>query len=70
MPCETALLDVAQVLLDAGYTWVDVRSALECDEVGKAKQALNIPVTNAKRVYSPEQRKKVGTLPYALTLSA
>jgi hypothetical protein len=49
-----------QVLFsEGGYTYLDVRPALECEEVGKVKGSVNIPMMHAKRVYDPEQRKKV-----------
>lgn len=50
----------AQVLFsEEGYVYLDVRPALELDEVGKVKGAVNVPMMHAKRVFSPEENKKV-----------
>lgn len=43
---------------DAGYTYLDVRPALELEEVGKVKGCVNIPIVNSKWKYNPEERKK------------
>ncbi len=32
-----------------GYTWLDVRSELEVDEVGKVKGSVNVPFVHLKR---------------------
>lgn len=42
-----------------GYTYLDVRPALEYEDVGRVKGSVNIPMMIAKRVYDPEQKKKV-----------
>lgn len=41
-----------------GYTYVDVRPALEVDEVGKFKGAVHVPFMNSKKVYNAETRQK------------
>lgn len=48
-----------QVLFGSGYAWLDVRSELECDEVGKVKGSVNVPFVNLKRVYDAKEGKKV-----------
>lgn len=48
------------MLYDHGYTYLDVRSTLENEEVGKVKGAVNVPFVLAKKVYSPQENKKVG----------
>ena len=49
-----------QVLFsEDGYTYLDVRPALEYEEAGRVKGSVNIPIVNAKRVWDPEQKKKV-----------
>lgn len=55
-----ANVEEARVLIsELGYTYVDVRPDLELDTVGKLKFAVNIPLMNAKRVWSAEEGKKV-----------
>ncbi|EFJ45243.1 gonidia-specific protein KA_k47 [Volvox carteri f. nagariensis] len=44
---------------NGGYTWLDVRSELENDEVGKVKGSVNIPFVHLKRVYDPETKERV-----------
>ena len=49
-----------QVLFSAdGYTYLDVRPRLEYEEAGRVKGSVNIPIMNARRVWDPEQKKKV-----------
>jgi len=49
-----------QVLFsEDGYTYLDVRPRLEYEEAGRVKGSVNIPLQNAKRVWDPEQKKKV-----------
>ena len=51
---------VVQVLFsEDGYTYLDVRPALEYEQAGRVKGSVNIPIVNAKRVWDPEQKKKV-----------
>ena len=51
---------VVQVLFsEDGYIYLDVRPALEYEEAGRVKGSVNIPIANAKRVWDPEQKKKV-----------
>lgn len=51
---------VAQVLFsDGGYTYLDVRSPLELEEIGKVKGCVNVPMTLTKKVYDPKVNKKV-----------
>ena len=42
-----------------GYTYLDVRPRLEYEEAGRVKGSVNIPIMNARRVWDPEQKKKV-----------
>jgi len=44
---------------NGGYVYLDVRPALELDEVGKFKGCVNISPYSSKRVFDPEQNKKV-----------
>lgn len=37
---------------------MDVRSAYECDNVGKVKGGVNVPYVNLKRVYNAETQQK------------
>lgn len=43
---------------DLGYTYLDVRPALEIEEVGKFKGAVNIPLKNMTKKYNTETRQK------------
>lgn len=53
------LLCVTQTLYSSGgYTYLDVRTALEVEEVGKVKDSVNIPFMLASRKYDPETRTK------------
>ncbi|KAK9902888.1 hypothetical protein WJX75_009856 [Coccomyxa subellipsoidea] len=55
-----ATVEEARVLYsEDGYTYLDVRPALEYEDVGRVKGSVNIPMMIAKRVYDPEQKKKV-----------
>jgi len=50
---------VLQVLFsEAGYKYIDVRPAFEFDDAGHCKQAINVPVMNLERKWSPEEQKK------------
>ncbi|GAB4816661.1 hypothetical protein N2152v2_003707 [Parachlorella kessleri] len=53
-----ANVEEARVLYENGYVYLDVRSKLEYDEVGKVKGSVNIPLVNARRVYNAQERKK------------
>lgn len=44
---------------NGGYTYLDVRSALEVEEVGKVKDSVNIPFVICTRVYDSAEKKKV-----------
>ncbi len=44
---------------EEGYTYLDVRTAVEYDEVGKVKGSVSIPMKKSKKVFDPEQNKKV-----------
>lgn len=44
---------------NGGYTYLDVRSSLEVDEVGKVKDSVNIPWVICTRVWDPQEQKKV-----------
>eukprot|EP00245_Coleochaete_scutata_P005508 TRINITY_DN19132_c0_g1_i1.p1 TRINITY_DN19132_c0_g1~~TRINITY_DN19132_c0_g1_i1.p1 ORF type:complete len:272 (+),score=62.04 TRINITY_DN19132_c0_g1_i1:68-883(+) len=55
-----ASVEEARVLYsEGGYTYLDVRSKLEIDEVGKIRNSVNIPMVKAWRVFSKEENKKV-----------
>ncbi|BDA51186.1 probable thiosulfate sulfurtransferase 16, chloroplastic [Coccomyxa sp. Obi] len=55
-----ATVEEARVLFsEDGYTYLDVRPALELEEVGKVKGCVNVPMMHAKRVYDPKENKKV-----------
>jgi rhodanese-related sulfurtransferase len=47
------------VLYENGYTYVDVRPALELSEVGKVVGCVNVPLYNSKKVFDKQQNKKV-----------
>ena len=50
----------AQVVFSSdGYTYLAVRPRLEYEEAGRVKGSVNIPIMNARRVWDPEQKKKV-----------
>lgn len=51
-------MSVQALVSSLGYTYLDVRPALELEEVGKVKESVNIPIVNAKRKYDSETRKK------------
>ena len=44
---------------EEGYTYLDVRPKLEFEEVGRVKGSVNIPLVNLRRVWDPEQKKKI-----------
>lgn len=49
-----------QVLFsEDGYVYLDVRPELELEEVGRVKDAVNIPLYNSRRVYDAQEGKKV-----------
>lgn len=48
-----------QVLYETGYAYLDVRSELEYQDIGKVKGSVNVPFVHAKRVWSAEEQKKV-----------
>ena len=52
-------LDTQVLFSEEGYAYLDVRPTLEYEEVGRVKGSVNIPMVNLKRVYDPEQKKKV-----------
>jgi rhodanese-related sulfurtransferase len=59
---EAAVADVEQARVlfsEGGYTYLDVRPALENEDIGKVKGSVNIPIVNSTRKYDPEQKKKV-----------
>ena len=54
------MLKFMQALVSSlGWTYLDVRSSLECSDVGKIKDSVNIPIVNASKKWDPEQQKKV-----------
>lgn len=54
-----ANVEEARVLYERGYTYVDVRPALELQEVGKVPESVNVPLYTSKRVYDKAVNKKV-----------
>lgn len=61
-----ATLCVVQALVsNGGYTYLDVRPAIELEQVGKVNgvNMVNIPVMNGGSRWSSEKRKKVSTYP-------
>eukprot|EP00884_Botryococcus_braunii_P010219 jgi/Botrbrau1/19199/Bobra.0077s0102.1 len=56
-PLQT--VEEARVLFsEDGYTYLDVRPALELEEVGKVKDSVNIPLYNSVRKFNSETRQK------------
>lgn len=52
--------NAGQVLFsEGGYTYLDVRPALEYEDVGKVKGSVNIPIKTSKKVFDPETRKRI-----------
>lgn len=52
--------EYAQALVSSlGWTYLDVRSKLETEDVGKVRIAVNIPCVNCTKKWSSEQGKKV-----------
>ena len=45
---------------NGGYTWLDVRSELENDEVGKVKGSVNVPFVHLKRCVQASQSVACG----------
>lgn len=54
-----ANVEEARCLIAQGYTFLDVRSELELDAIGKWKGGVSVPFVNAKWRYDPEEKKKV-----------
>ena len=70
-PCSSChrALHVLQVLFsEAGYKYIDVRPAFEFDDAGHCKQAINVPVMNLERKWSPEEQKKARSIFHALEI--
>lgn len=42
-----------------GWKYLDVRSSLEVQDVGRVKDSINVPMVNAEKKWDPEQQKKV-----------
>lgn len=42
-----------------GWTYLDVRSALENEEVGRVRMSVNVPFVNCTKKYDSKQGKKV-----------
>lgn len=58
---------VPQALFSSlGYTFLDVRSDLECEDQGRVRGSVHIPKVYAARVWSPEEQRKVCTHVYAV----
>lgn len=56
-------VEEARALLDMGYTYVDVRPTQECENEGRIRTSVNVPIVNAKAVYnsSTKQRELIKT---------
>lgn len=55
-----ANVEEARVLFSCdGYAWLDVRSALEVEEVGKVNGSINVPFEHVMRVWDSAESKKV-----------
>lgn len=55
-------VEQARVLFsDGGYTYMDVRPTVECDDVGKIRGCVNVPIVNVTRKYDSSQGKKVSS---------
>lgn len=55
-----ATVEEARVLFsEDGYVYLDVRPTLECEEVGKVKGSVNIPLWNSRRVWDAQANAKV-----------
>lgn len=50
---------VQALVSSLGWTYLDVRSKLETEDVGKVKIAVNIPCVNCTKKWNSEQGKKV-----------
>jgi hypothetical protein len=59
MSCVCPVSIVQCLYSNGGYTYLDVRSGLEVDEVGKVKDSVNIPFVICTRVWDPQEQKKV-----------
>ncbi len=64
LSCVIILVAKIRLLLQAlisslGWTYLDVRSSLECEDVGRIKGSINVPMVNAVKKWDPEQQKKV-----------
>lgn len=53
------LLSLQALTSTLGWTYLDVRSSLECEDVGKVKGSVNVPMVNATKKWDSEQQKKV-----------
>ncbi|DBA86354.1 hypothetical protein WJX79_004408 [Trebouxia sp. C0005] len=55
-----ANVEEARALISSlGWKYLDVRSSLECEDVGRIKDSINVPMVNAVKKWDPEQQKKV-----------
>lgn len=52
-------IHVQALVSSLGWTYLDVRSKLETEDVGKVKIAVNIPCVNCTKKWNSEQGKKV-----------
>jgi hypothetical protein len=50
--------NVQALYSNGGYTYLDVRSQLEVEEVGKVKDSVNVPFMLVSRKYDPETRER------------
>jgi hypothetical protein len=58
-PRPLAIAPLQCLYSNGGYTYLDVRSSLEVDEVGKVKDSVNIPWVICTRVWDAQEQKKV-----------
>ena len=58
-PCADVSVHLQALVSSLGWTYLDVRSKLETEDVGKVKIAVNIPCVNCTKKWNSEQGKKV-----------
>lgn len=58
-PLPMPTVHVQCLYSNGGYTYLDVRSSLEVDEVGKVRDSVNIPWVLCTRVWDSQEQKKV-----------
>jgi len=59
IPVAKNRLLLQALISSLGWKYLDVRSTLECEDVGRIKDSINVPMVNAVKKWDPEQQKKV-----------